>query len=265
MNLLKRKLSPITQEAWEEIDNEARRVLKLHLAARKVVDFDGPHGRSFAAVNTGRLAKIEPPREEITAELREVQPLVEIHAPFKLSIRELYSVTRGAKDFDLDPLVAAAERIAAAEDRSIFAGYKAAGIEGILPSAELPPISFQGIRAFPKAIVEAKERLRKAGVGGPYALVLGPALYDELHAASEDGYPIYNRINSMVEQHVWAPALSEAVLLSTRGGDFELTVGMDFSIGYTAHDRDTVELYLTESFTFRVLTKTAAVGINRQP
>ena len=46
---------------------------------------------------------------------------------------------------------------------------------------------------------------------------------------------------------IWAPALKEgAVLLSTRGGDYELTVGQDLSIGYTAHDRTTVELYLTE-------------------
>jgi len=50
-----------------------------------------------------------------------------------------------------------------------------------------------------------------------------------------------------------------AVLLSHRGGDFQLTVGQDLSIGYTGHDKETVHLYLTESFTFRVLDRTAAV------
>ena len=55
MDLLKRELAPITSEAWEQIDEEAQRVLKLHLAGRKLVDFSGPHGWKFGGVNTGRL------------------------------------------------------------------------------------------------------------------------------------------------------------------------------------------------------------------
>ncbi|MEP7051724.1 MAG: family 1 encapsulin nanocompartment shell protein, partial [Pseudomonadota bacterium] len=63
---------------------------------------------------------------------------------------------------------------------------------------------------------------------------------------------------------IWAPALAEgAVLMSTRGGDYELTVGQDLSVGYASHDRTTVELYLTESFTFRVLEDKAAILLRR--
>jgi uncharacterized linocin/CFP29 family protein len=63
---------------------------------------------------------------------------------------------------------------------------------------------------------------------------------------------------------VWAPAIQGgAVLLSVRGGDFELTVGQDLSIGYATHDRTDVELYLTESFTFRVLEEKAAIFLRR--
>jgi uncharacterized linocin/CFP29 family protein len=51
------------------------------------------------------------------------------------------------------------------------------------------------------------------------------------------------------------------VLLSVRGGDYQLTVGEDLSIGYALTDRHTVELYLTESFTFRVLEPAAAVHL----
>ena len=59
MDLLKRQLAPITTEAWEQIDEEARRVLKLHLAGRKLVDFVGPLGWQAGAVNTGRLKHIQ--------------------------------------------------------------------------------------------------------------------------------------------------------------------------------------------------------------
>ena len=36
-------------------------------------------------------------------------------------------------------------------------------------------------------------------------------------------------------------------MLSLRGGDFELTVGQDFSIGYLEHSASSVRLYLQES------------------
>ncbi len=38
--------------------------------------------------------------------------------------------------------------------------------------------------------------------------------------------------------------------MSTRGGDFELTIGQDVSIGYDSHDADVVNLYFQESFTY---------------
>jgi uncharacterized linocin/CFP29 family protein len=44
MNHLLRSHAPITDSAWELIDDEARSRLTAALAARKVVDFGGPHG-----------------------------------------------------------------------------------------------------------------------------------------------------------------------------------------------------------------------------
>ena len=44
MNHLLRELAPITDEAWEQIDAEARRSLKHYLAARRLMDFEGPLG-----------------------------------------------------------------------------------------------------------------------------------------------------------------------------------------------------------------------------
>ncbi|NUP10542.1 MAG: bacteriocin family protein [Polyangiaceae bacterium] len=264
MNLLKRELAPITPEAWAEIDREAQRVLKLHLAARKVVDFKGPFGLELGAVNTGRLKNVDPPFANVSASVRVVQPLVHLWAPFKMSIAELDTVSRGATDIDVDPLIRAAERIAAAEDHAVFHGYDAAAVQGVLKAADHAPLEYHGAKNLPGVIVGAKELLRKAGVGGPYALVLGPSIYDELHSAAEDGFPIRDRVAPMVETIVWAPALTEAAVVSMRGGDYELTVGQDLSIGFTSFDHDTVELYLTESFTFRVLSTNAAVAIRRK-
>src|SRR5690606_35902476 len=54
MNDLLRELAPIAADAWKEIDDEARRTLKLGLAARKLVDFTGPLGWDASAVSLGR-------------------------------------------------------------------------------------------------------------------------------------------------------------------------------------------------------------------
>jgi uncharacterized linocin/CFP29 family protein len=46
-----------------------------------------------------------------------------------------------------------------------------------------------------------------------------------------------------------------------RGGDFVLENGEDISIGYRSHDEETIQLYLEESLTFRVLEPDAAVPV----
>jgi uncharacterized linocin/CFP29 family protein len=269
MDLLKRSKAPLTDEAWEQVDSEAARVLKLHLAGRKVVDFSGPHGWKLGAVNTGRLERIEGEHADGVAHaLRAVQPLVEVRAPFKMRIAELDDASRGAEDLDLDPVIAVSERVALAEDTAIFHGYREAHITGIIEASPHKPIAIDAILAWPRAVVAAVEVLRAAGMNGPYALVLGLQAYDELDAYSEEGYPLRRRIQQSMPDvsFVWAPALKGGgVLLSTRGGDYELTVGQDLSIGYAGHDRTDVELYLTESFTFRVLEEKAAVFLKRAP
>jgi uncharacterized linocin/CFP29 family protein len=267
MDLLKRRHAPLTDEAWEQVDTEARRVLKLHLAGRKVVDFSGPHGWKLGAVNTGRLKPIgKGAVGGVSHALREVQPLVEVRAPFTMKIAELDDASRGADDLDLDPVIAVAERVARAEDTAIFHGFKEGQITGIIEASPHKAIGVNAILEWPRAVVAALEALRAAGMNGPYALALGLQAYDELDADSEDGYPLRRRFQEGLPDVslVWAPALQGgAVLLSTRGGDYELTVGQDLSIGYAVHDRTDVELFLTESFTFRVLEEKAAIFLRR--
>jgi len=263
MNLLKRELAPILPEAWQRIDSEARGVLQLHLAGRKLVDFSGPHGWTLGAVSTGRLEFVEKGNVPgVAAAVRKAQPLVELRAAFKMNIAALDDTARGANALDLDPVVAAAERIAYAEDSAVFHGFAAGHITGVVEASPHTPVQVNSAREWPRAIAAAKEVLRAAGISGPYALALGTKSYDELSVDAEDGYPLRRRIEGSVIDGplVWAPALQGgAVLVSTRGGDYELTVGQDFSVGYAAHDREDVELYITESFTFRILEEKAAI------
>ena len=260
MDLLKRHHAPISTDAWTQIDAEAKRVLQLNLAGRKLVDFDGPHGWQYAAVNTGHLTIRTDGGLGVPWGVRGVVPLIEVRMPFELLIMELDNASRGAA-LDLAAVVSAAEKTAHAEDTAIFNGFKAGGIEGIIPSSPHSAVTIpDDYGDYPSVVVVAAETLRRAGINGPYALALGPACYAGLAQAAQDGYPIRERVEHFLDgPMVLAPTVDGAVLLSHRGGDFQFTVGQDLSIGYAGHDRDKVHFYVSESFAFRVLERAAAV------
>ena len=90
MNNLHRELAPITEVAWEQIEDEARRTFKRSIAGRRVVDLVGPAGPTLAAVGTGHLRPLAPPTDGVLVRERLVQPIVELRVPF--------SVTREAVD-----------------------------------------------------------------------------------------------------------------------------------------------------------------------
>ena len=56
MNNLHRGLAPISEAAWEQIEDEARRTYTRWIAGRRVVDVTGPEGFELKAV--GRLHAI---------------------------------------------------------------------------------------------------------------------------------------------------------------------------------------------------------------
>ncbi|HEY4172664.1 MAG TPA: family 1 encapsulin nanocompartment shell protein [Rhodopila sp.] len=263
MNNLHRELAPISDAAWADIEEEASRTLKRYLAARRVVDVDGPEGVDFSAVGTGHVRSIEAPDAGIRAVQREAKALVELRVPFTLSRQAIDDVERGATDSDWQPLKDAARKIAFAEDRAVFDGYTAAGIQGVREGASNPAVTLPAkVADYPGAVAQAVNLLRLAGVNGPYMLVLGSDPYTAVSGGSDGGYPVLQHVQSLVDGDVvWAPAIEGGLVLTTRGGDFELDIGQDISIGYLGHSDTTVELYLQESFTFRLLTTEAAVAL----
>jgi uncharacterized linocin/CFP29 family protein len=263
MNELKRELAPISERAWAEIDEEARRRLRHELAARRLVDLDGPHGWDTPCVNLGRVRDLGPgPVADVHAAERKVKPLVELRTEFRLARTELDAIDRGADDADLAPIIEAAQRMARAEDSTVFHGFGAAGIDGMFEqSTHETMVISEDYGAYPTMIAVAIGRMHDAGVEGPYALAVGPRCWVGLNQApGHGGYPVFNQVSRMVEGRiVRAPAVSGAILISMRGGDYQLTLGRDLSIGYAGHDADHVALYLVESMTFRVITPDAAL------
>jgi uncharacterized linocin/CFP29 family protein len=264
MNNLHRELAPISDAAWSEIEEEITRTLKRYLGGRRVVDVPSPGGIAFPGVATGHLRPISGPAEGILANQREIKPLVELRAPFELSRQTIDDVERGSEDSDWQPAKDAAKKLAFAEDRAIFNGYPDAGIQGIREGTSNSIMTLPSdVRDYPDAVAHALSQLRLVGVNGPYSVLLGAEEYTALAETRDHGYPVLEHIKRIVDGNlVWAPAIEGACVLTTRGGDFELNVGQDFSIGYLSHTDAAVRLYLQETFTFRVLTSEASVVLS---
>jgi uncharacterized linocin/CFP29 family protein len=263
MNNLHRELAPISDAAWAQLEEETSRTLKRYFAGRHVVDVRGPGGSALSAVGTGHLRTIAAPADTMMARQREVKALVELRVPFELDRQAIDDADRGANDSDWQPAKDAARRIAFAEDGAIFEGYDAAGIRGIRQGTSNPKMTLPtDVRKYPEAIAQALSRLRLVGVNGPYSVLLGADAYTLLAETSDHGYPVLEHVKRLVDDRiVWAPAIAGAFVLTTRGGDFDLHIGQDVSIGYSDHTDAAVRLYLQETFTFLLLTPEAAVAL----
>lgn len=265
MNHLMRELAPVADDAWNEITEEATSVLRQFLAARKLVEFSGPKGWAHAAEVSGRVDRLDGTAHDgVSGALRQVQPLVELRAEFELDRSELDAVERGCPDPDLDPAADAARRLALAEDTAVFEGYSAAGIKGIAEASPHEPIGLTtDYEAYPSSVAKAVSRLRLEGVEGPYGIALGPRCYQGvMETTQRGGYPVLQHVRDILGGPiVWAPAVEGAIVVSLRGGDFELVVGQDVSIGYRSHTETTVSLYLEESMTFRAVGPEAGIAL----
>ena len=265
MSHLLREHAPITEGGWRLLDDEARERLTPALAARKLVDFSGPHGWDYSATNLGRVEDVaDAPGDGVAASQRRVLGLVELRAHFAISRAQLDDAERGAPDVDLETLDKAARRIASAENAAVFVGWGAAGIKGIAEASPHERINLgEDCEVYPRHVAKSVDALRDVGVDGPYGLALSPEGHTHvLETAEHGGYPLFQHLQEILGGPiVWAPGVNGGVVVSLRGGDFLFDSGQDLSIGYEDHDADAVQLYLEESFSFRVATPEAAVPL----
>jgi uncharacterized linocin/CFP29 family protein len=250
--------APIAADAWATLESDIKAALEQHLVGRRIVDFDGPHGLALAAKNLGTSE----PRDlgsGVRAGLRRSLPLLELRVPFALARAGLEDRERGAPDLADEPGLIAARKLAELEDTAIFHGLDAAGIRGLAAASSHPRVPVGGdVQSAMDAVARALLSLDEAAITGPYAIVLGDALYRRLAAASD--YPPLERLRKLLGERVLHSRIVKGgLVLSERGGDFELTVGQDVAVGYSWHDEEQVALYLVESFTFLVSEPDAVV------
>ena len=253
---LNRGLAPISDRAWEAIDAEATRSLRHYLTGRALVDFTGPKGWEHSAEPDGSTESPATAAPGFEVRTRVVRPLQELRAAFTLDRAELERVDRAQGQPDLDPLTETAKGAASVENLSIFEAVSARSPH------EAVNISHD-YNHYPSSAAQAAAVLRRAAIDGPYAIALGDRCYTGVIETTEHGgYPVLEHLRSILGGPVvWAPDVDGAVVMSVRGGDYELVTGGDFAVGYSSHTDGSVDLYLEESFVFLVHEPKAAVAL----
>ncbi len=260
MDILRKSMAPISDAAWEEINDTAVEILTSVLSGRKFLDVEGPKGWDYAALSTGRIQVPASQKGAVKYGTHQVMPLVETRIPFELNIWELDNVARGAEDIDLEAMEDAAREIAKFEENAIYEGFKAGQIVGLKQSSDYDLITFpQADEEIAGVIATAVAKLKANSIEGPYSLILSTEKWQRINAYVK-GYPLRKQLESLLGGNIiMAPFVKDSYLVSERGGDFRLVLGQDLSIGYESHNNKTVQLYFTESFTFQVIDPAAVL------
>ena len=160
------------------LDEEARERLAPALAARRLVDFSGPHGWEHSATNLGRVEPLgSAPADGVSALRRRVLPLVELRADFDVCARRAARCRSRRRRRRLGPLDEAAHQLATAENVAVFHGWTRRhrrhrrGLAARADAARRDP------SGYPRSVAGAVELLLQSGIAGPYGLALGSEQY----------------------------------------------------------------------------------------
>lgn len=260
MDFLKRTLAPIPKEAWAELDEEARKALNCAISARRIVDMKGPLGWDYGAFIEGTLDLADGSQVDgVSYGMRKVTPMTEIRVPFTMPIWALDDIARGCKTVDHTPVQEAARRAALFEDIAIYFGIEDTGMVGLISESDNKVLDMKlEDDSIVESIVGAEKILIDKNITGPYALVAPFPLYNKI-MSSATTYPLKKRVQCLVDKIILSPQANACMVISTRGGDNELIIGQDFSLGYLSSTATDVTFYITETMTFLCYTPQALV------
>jgi len=261
MEWLRRGAAPLSEKVWKEIDDIAASMFKQTVVARRVVDFDGPRGWNHVATQLGTFKPAQTPSSsKVRFLIPDVILLTELRAEFAIAWADIDIFERVGPTLESKSIEEAAREMALAEDAFLF--YGSSTNPGLLSSRDTPRVALSDWSQPGRVVIDllsALEKLDSMGVKGPYEAVLSSQhYYSYLRQTGEGGvYPAAKQLGIVISKVHHSPVIEGAALFSTRGGDFLVTVGGDFTIGYRSHDETAVHLFCVETIAAQLLTPEA--------
>jgi uncharacterized linocin/CFP29 family protein len=240
--------NPLNEQEWENINNVIINVARKRLVGRRIVDLHGPLGPGvqtivhdhFAGTTIGRIGLLgEAEADPIRSVRRESGIIPLIYKDFILHWRDIETSRQTGAPMDVAAAAGAAAFCADAEDDMIFNGSDEMGYEGLMVvDGRLIHTRrnwSEAGNAF-KDVVDVTQKLGQGGFYGPYAMVVSPTLYSQMHQVHPGtGVLEIEQVRKLVTDGVYqSPLISEGagMIVATGAQNFDLAVAQDLTVAY---------------------------------
>jgi uncharacterized linocin/CFP29 family protein len=260
--------NPLRADEWDRLNQTVIEVARRTLVARRFIDLYGPLGAGVQTVPQDQFKGAEPGSVDLTGENETTRVFADkrtfltiplIYKDFLLHWRDIEAARSHNMPLDVSAAAGAAAFCAQREDEIIFFGNKDQGTEGLL-TAKGRNTHKRGDWSTPgnafADIVAATEKLNSCDHYGPYALVVSPKLYAQLHRIFEKtGVLEIETIRKLCTDGVFrSNRLQEgqSVLVSTGRENFDLAVSMDMTVAYLGAENMNHPFRVVESVLLRI-------------
>jgi len=265
---LNRADSPLSSADWELIDNTVIEVARRSLVGRRFLHVFGPLGAGVQDVDydlftgTGQaqvavFGETETSRVRAKRRIHENIPI--IYKDFMLYWRDLETSRQLNHPLDVGAAAAAASIVAQKEDALIFNGDAECGYEGLMNVTGRNMLVRRDWKEAGNGfqdVVDARAKLLEAGFNGPYAVIVNPTWYSQLHRVyANSGVLEINHVRELATAGVFqAPALQDGqgLILSVGIQNADLAIGQDLITAYLGVEKMNHPFRVFESLVLRI-------------
>lgn len=268
MDFLGHHENPLLEEEWERLNQTVIEVARRSLVGRRFIDLYGPLGAGvqtvphdqFTGVEAGAVDLVgETDTTRVFADSRSFMAIPLIYKDFLLHWRDIEGARSHNMPLDVSAAAGAAAFLAQREDDLIFYGDQKLEIEGLMTAQGRNVITRRDWskpgNAFAN-VVEATEKLNACDHYGPYALVVSPKLYAQMHQIFEKtGVLEIETVRKLCTDGVFqSNRLKDdaAVVVSTGRENLDLAVSMDMTVAYLGAERMNHPFRVVESVLLRI-------------
>jgi uncharacterized linocin/CFP29 family protein len=260
--------NPLNDQEWENIKTVVINVARRRLIGRRIVDLHGPLGPGvqtivhdhFAGTTMGRIGLLgEEESDPVRSVRRESGIIPIIYKDFILHWRDIETARQTGTPLDVAAAAGAAAFCADAEDDLIFNGNAEMGYEGLMVVEGRQVITrrdwTESGNPF-QDVVDATQTLVGRGFYGPYAMVVSPRLYTQMHQVHPGtGVLEIEHIRQLVTDGVYqSPLIRDGfgLIVSTGAANFDLAVAQDLTVAYLGAEHMNHPFRVFESVYLRI-------------
>jgi len=260
--------NPLREDEWARLNETVIQVARRSLVGRRILDIYGPLGAGVQTVPHDEYTGVTPGAVDIVGEqetasvftdARKFKTIPIIYKDFLLHWRDIEAARLHNMPLDVSAAAGAAALCAQQEDELIFYGDPKLGHEGLMNATGRLTVGL-GDWTTPGAgylsIVEATRKLNESGHYGPYAVVLSPRLFSQLHRIFEKtGVLEIETIRQLAADGVFQSNRlrgDSGVVVSTGRENMDLAVAMDMVAAYLGASRMNHPFRVLESLILRI-------------